>query len=124
LKLTVLRNSLAIAKFSPTESIPPWAFESELFSVTRTSDELSLVVEEKVVPPTVQANRGWRALKINGPLEFTIVGVLHSVTQPLASAGISLFAISTFETDYVLVKIENVEKAIEALKACGHIIQT
>ena len=91
-------------------------------SVTRTEDEISVVVPEEVVPATWQTERGWRCLKVHGPLDFSLIGVLASLTVPLADAGISVFALSTYDTDYLLVRAADLDKAKGVLTACGHAI--
>ena len=90
------------------------------FSITRTRDELSVVCEESVAPEHAKCERGWRALKVAGPLEFSLTGVLAAIAVPLAAAGVSIFAISTFDTDYVLVKDDALETALEVLRRAGH----
>ncbi|WP_196807141.1 ACT domain-containing protein [Candidatus Solirubrobacter pratensis] len=119
MKLTVLPEPLAICRLRPVERIPSWALEEHgsLSSITRTPDELSIVCPEEAVPPDTQAEGGWRALKVPGPIPFGQTGVLESIAGPLAQAGISIFAISTYDTDYVLVKAEHVEQALEALES-------
>ena len=94
--------------------------ESGFCSVTRTLDELSVVCLEDIVPEGVRCEKGWRALKLEGPFEFSEVGVLASVAGPLAEAGVSIFAVSTFDTDYVLVKDEQLESAVGALREWSH----
>jgi hypothetical protein len=89
-------------------------------SVTRTAHELSLVCAESAVPQGIQCEPGWRIFKIEGPLDFALTGILASVAQPLAEAGISIFTISTYDTDYVMVQERDVEKAAHALAAAGH----
>lgn len=96
-----------------------WATGS-FVSITRTRDELSIVCNERDVPSGVKADRGWRALKIEGPLDLALTGVLASIAVPLAEAQINLFAISTFDTDYVLVKADRVAEAIGVLRNAGH----
>lgn len=91
-----------------------------LASITRTADELSVVCAEATVPQRVQAERGWRALRVEGPLEFSLTGVLASLAVPLAEAGISIFAISTFNTDWLLVQSVRLGEAVEALRDAGH----
>jgi len=88
--------------------------------VVRTGDELSIVCAEDRIPDGVRAERGWLALKLEGPFPFVMTGVLASFLQPLAEAEIPIFAISTFDTDYVLIKPEHLEAAVEALGAAGH----
>ncbi len=94
-------------------------------SVTRTSDELSLVVAEEAVPRGATADglrvqSGWRCLKVAGPLDFSLVGILASLAVPLAEAGVSIFAISTFDTDYLLVPASDLARAVAELKVRGH----
>ena len=100
--------------------IPSWAFRGAFFSATRTVDELSLVCEEGLVPMGVQHQGGWRLFKVHGPFAFSETGVVASLAVPLAETGISLFTVSTFDTDYLLVPSEKVEGAIAALKKAGH----
>ena len=110
--------------------IPPWALEGAFFCVIRTSDELTIVCLEEVSsedvglaarsPDGVFCERGWVALQLQGPFPFSMTGVLASFLEPLASARVSIFAISTFDTDYVLIKREDLERAVRALEAAGH----
>jgi hypothetical protein len=100
--------------------VPAWALEGALFSVTRTDDELSVVCQEQRVPEGVRAEKDWVALKLEGPFPFSMTGVLASFLQPLAQARISIFAISTFDTDYVLIKQQDAERAVEVLALAGH----
>jgi hypothetical protein len=118
---SLLPEAIAVARLSPREPVPAWALESQSFaSVTRTADELSVVCPESLVPRGAIAERGWRALMLHGPLPFSAVGVLEGFASPLARAGISIFAVSTFDTDFVLVKSEQVGRAIAALVEAGH----
>lgn len=91
-----------------------------LYCVTRTADELSVVCEESRVPAAVRVEKDWVALKLEGPFPFSMTGVLASFLQPLAAANIPIFAVSTFDTDYVLMKREKLEEAIKALGTAGH----
>lgn len=109
-----------MCRLAPAESIPGWALDGKLFCVMRTHDELSIVCLEDAVPEAAHAERGWTALKLEGPFPFSMTGVLASFLQPLAEARIPIFAISTFDTDYVLIHRENVEQAVAALGAAGH----
>lgn len=99
---------------------PSWAEEGGFFCVTWTSTELSIVCEEDRVPEGVRVERGWVALKLAGPFPFSMTGVLASFLEPLAEGSIPIFAISTFDTDYVLVKREGLRRAVSALEAAGH----
>jgi hypothetical protein len=115
---------LAVCQLAPGADIPAWASNAELFCATRTRDELSIVVMEESCPEEVRTKevrieRGWIALKLEGPFPFSMTGVLASFLQPLAEAQIPIFAISTFDTDYVLIKRDNLERAIRALSAAG-----
>jgi len=121
-KLTLLPDTLAICRLSPDAVIPGWAFASNFYSITRTADELSVVCHQANVPDDIQNEGHWRGLKVHGPLAFSMVGVMASLTAPLAAAGISIFVVSTFDTDYLLVKQAHLEPAIAALAAAGHSI--
>jgi hypothetical protein len=120
MNLILLPETLAIAKLPPTAVIPTWALQGPFFSITQTADELSIVTLEEHIPLTVGANKGWRAFQVQGPIDFSAVGVLNSLTAPLAEAGISIFTISTYDTDYVLVKEEVRKQATKVLLAAGH----
>lgn len=106
----------------PDEGVPDWVWSSRFYSVSRTDEELSLVCESQLIPPEkYKAERGWRCLKVQGPLDFALTGVLSSLAAPLAAAKISLFAISTFDTDYLLVKEESVNRAMQVLTESGFV---
>jgi hypothetical protein len=107
----------AIVRRDPGEPIPEWAEAAPFCSITRTRDELSIVCPESSVPAGVRSERGWAMLKLAGPFPFTATGVLSSFLEPLARANVSVFAISTFDTDYVLVKREDLGRAVAALEA-------
>lgn len=107
----------AIVRLGPSESVPAWLPAGGFSSVTRTADELSIVCGESAVPPEIAREGGWALLKLAGPFPFTAVGVLDALLAPLARAGVSVFAISTFDTDYLLVKRERVGVALEALES-------
>ncbi len=100
--------------------MPEWVVGASFFCVSRTAEELSVVCEEHRVPDGIRAERDWVALRLQGPFPFAMTGVLSSFLHPLAEAGISIFAVSTFDTDYVLVKREKLESAIAALDAVGN----
>ena len=127
LTLAVLPELFAVCRLDPHQPIPTWATQGRVFSLTRASDELSIVCPQQNVPaqglgPGAKVERGWRAFQFEGPLDFSLSGVLSAVTVPLADAGISIFAISTYNTDYVLVREGQLEAAITALSAKGHSI--
>jgi uncharacterized protein len=119
MRLQLLPGNLAVCRLDPRDPIPAWA-AADFFSITRTADELSIVCDSHAVPEGVRAGVGWCALKIEGPLDFALTGILVSIASPLAATGISIFAVSTFDTDYILVKKDKLDRAIDALRAAGH----
>jgi hypothetical protein len=119
-KLLVLPVKLAVCRLSPLATIPEWAGFSGLLAFIRTDDELCVVCREGDLPAEVTAEAGWRALQVQGPLDFSQVGVLAALSTVLAEANISLFALSTYDTDYLLVKDAHLERAVEALSRAGH----
>jgi hypothetical protein len=124
LELLILDDRLAICRLAQVSGVPSWATSGDFFSVTRTSEELSIVCQESIVPEDVKAVKGWRVLRVVGTFEFSMVGILASLTTPLAEAGIGLFALSTFDTDYLLVKEDDLGRAVEALRLYGHVVRS
>jgi hypothetical protein len=122
LPLVILPERLAVCRLSADAPTPDWVRPGDLLAVVHTSDELSVVCTERFVPPDVRAERGWRALQVQGPLEFAMVGVLASIAVPLARAGVSIFVLSTFDTDYVLVKEDALDKSVSALTQAGFLV--
>ena len=120
LELSLLPERYAISRLGADSQIPAWATQGPFFSVTRTGDELSIVTEVSLVPVGVPSQPGWRVLKVHGPFVLTEIGVLAALAVPLAEAKISLFAVSTFDTDYLLVASESLAAAIAALERAGH----
>ncbi|MEM8961783.1 MAG: DEAD/DEAH box helicase [Acidobacteriota bacterium] len=120
LALEVLPGRFGICRLRPDAPPPMWAFESTFTSVSRSGQELSVVCDQDVIPDHVRAERGWRALRVLGPLDFSLVGVLAAIATPLAEHKVSMFAVSTFDTDYILVRDKNLEQAIVALEEAGH----
>jgi hypothetical protein len=115
---------LTIGQLSADAPIPAWAAGQASFcSITRTREELSIVCPENLVPAEVKQENGWRALKVDGPLDFALTGILASLAGPLARAGVSIFALSTYHTDYVLVKDAQLAAAVQALQAAGHTVK-
>jgi hypothetical protein len=97
---------------------------SPFCSVTRAHDELSIISLERLVPPTVTASRGWRLIRFTGPLDLSAVGLLSSVTAPLARAGVGLLTLSTYATDYILIRSGRLKEARRALRAAGHTVRS
>lgn len=110
----------AIVRLAPDAPTPDWATRGEFTSITRTSDELSIVCPIANLPPGVSSPHRWVCLKLEGPFPFSQTGVLLSFIEPLSSSGIPILAISTYDTDYVLVQEESSDTAIELLKRSGH----
>ncbi len=124
-ELRVLDARFAVVRLAPDAKIPDWVRPQggELFSLTRTAEETSLVVDDRRVPPGVRAERGFAALMVRGPLDFDLVGVLARLCSTLAEFRISVFALSTYDTDYVLLKDGDLARARRALLDAGYTIQ-
>ena len=120
--LTVLSERLGICSLEPPASVPDQIFQSSFFSVTRTSDELSIVCNETHMPKKGRCSTGWCCLQVEGPLDFSETGILSALSRPLAEAQIPIFVLSTYETDYLLVKEQNLNQAIDVLTSEGHSI--
>jgi uncharacterized protein len=120
LKLRTVRGSFGVAQLAVDADVPTWAYGPGFFTVSRTDEELSIVCLSDRIPGGVTVEHGWACLQLVGPFEFTLTGILLAVLQPLALAGVGIFAISTFNTDYVLVKEANHTTAIDALRSGGH----
>ncbi|MGF1479140.1 MAG: ACT domain-containing protein [Cyanophyceae cyanobacterium] len=118
LTLGVLPDVFTICQLAPTSAIPDWATGS-FVSITRCRDELSIVCPLACVPELMRGDR-WRCLQVAGPLDFSLIGILAALASPLAEANIPIFAISTYNTDYLLVKEEYLEQAIAVLSQAGH----
>lgn len=118
--LTVLDTEFAIYRFSPDTPIPSSVLQSPFYWVGKTDEELSLVCEAKIELDGGVKNGGWAGFKVAGPLDFSLSGVLAGVAAALATAEISIFALSTFDTDYILVKAARLEQAIMALEKAGY----
>jgi len=120
LSLSLLDETFTIHRLSPNQEIPNQALKSSFFAVTRTDEELSLVLPESIKIESDAFEPGWVCFKVEGPLEFELVGIFAGISTVLAEAGVSIFALSTFDTDYVLVKREQVRAAKEALLSAGY----
>jgi len=119
LRIAVLPNILAVCRLEPEAGVPSWVSGS-FTTVSRTDEELSIVCDAVAVPDGVRAERGWRVLRVRGPIPFDVTGVAAALVAPLAQARISVFPIATFDTDYLLLEEESFERAIEVLRAAGH----
>ncbi|HEX9166469.1 MAG TPA: ACT domain-containing protein [Gemmatimonadales bacterium] len=121
-RLRVRTGTLAICRLAPGAAVPDWA-AGPFVSVTRTPGELSVVCDEAGVPDGVRAERGWCALEVEGPLHFSLTGVLAGLAVPLADAGIPVFMLSTFDTDWLLVREPQLADALAVLSRAGHEVQ-
>ena len=122
-RFSVVPGSYAVARLAADAPLPAWVGGPAAFlSITRTPEELSIVGPEGAIPPAVRAERGWALLRLHGPFPFTEVGVLASFAAPLAAAGIGIFTISTFDTDYLLVAAPQLGAACDVLLAEGHLL--
>lgn len=122
LRLSLLRGELAVVRLSPTEPIPAWALAARgLVSITRTAEELSIICPPPPqLPEETPVSTGWRALRFEGPFAFNQVGVMVAVAAPLAQAGVSILALATYDTDYLLVQESQLPLALQAIRAAGH----
>lgn len=120
LKLHLLEEKFTISKLPQFSEVPTIFMKGEMCFVFRTDDELTVISPDFMAPNNVQQVTGWRCFRIDGELPFQAVGVLHSLTQPLAEAEISIFAVSTFNTDYIFVLEEDLVPAVQTLQKAGH----
>ena len=120
IKLSVKPGRYAVCRLDSQAPLPAWIAAQPFCSVTRTADECSIVCLESAVPAGIQCERGWRMLKLEGPFAFNLVGILLAVIQPLAERGISIFAVSTYDTDYVFVHAPQLDQALTVLAERGH----
>lgn len=123
MKLKILDSTFSVVKYPPTETIPVWALNASVYSITRTDEELSIVCPSDSLPTNqenMEAENDWKCMKVEGVLDFSLTGILSSLANPLAENKISIFAISTFNTDYLLVKSHSIEKARVILENEGH----
>jgi hypothetical protein len=123
LNLQLLADTFAVCRLGGDAPIPLWFTTGEFSSITRTPDELSIVCRQDAVPMGIHCERDWRGLRVAGNIPFTVIGVIAQLTAPLAEAGISVFAVSTFDTDYLFVKQETLTRAIAALRVQGFVVE-
>ena len=119
MNLKLMDGLFSVCRLNPTDKVPDWVFQSDFYSINKTEDELSIVCEASLVPEIVKTEKYWSLIKVEGPLDFSLTGILSSLAKPLADEKISIFAISTFDTDYLLVKKENLSKAKSTLENSG-----
>jgi hypothetical protein len=122
LKLELLEGRYAVVRLDAGEPPPAWAAAGPFVSITRTEAELSVVCPARAVPAGAQAERGWRCLRVAGPLGFGMTGILASLAGPLASSGVSIFVVSTYDTDYLLLQDRDLDRGTHALSRAGHTV--
>ena len=122
LQLSLLKDKYGICTLPNTAPIPDWALTQSLASITRTEKELTIVCRLEILPSQYQSDLNWRCFKIDGSFDLNQIGVISSISSPLADAGISIYVISTYDTDYFLIKEQNLEKTISVLSNSGHAI--
>jgi hypothetical protein len=120
LTLERVPGDYAVCRLAPEAEPPSWLAGARFVSVTRSESELSIVCPQQAVPAGVQAEPGWACLRVRGPLGFGMTGVLASLAAPLAGSGVSIFVVSTYDTDYLLVQARDFERARDALTRAGH----
>ena len=123
LTFTLLPGTFAVCRLAPADAVPSWADAAPFCSITRTADELSIICHSAAVPEGVAAAPGWRCLKLEGPFDFSETGLIASFSTALAHSGISLMAVCTYDTDYLLVRQADLEKAIATLETSEYRIR-
>jgi nitrilase len=123
LTLVNVAGRFAVCKLQPDSEVPAWATAGDLFSVTRSVEELSVLCRQEMVPTGMHAEVDWRCLRVAGSMPFTLVGVLASLTNPVAAAGVGVLAVSTFDTDYLFFKDADFQTAAAALRIAGHSVE-
>lgn len=123
LTLDVLNGDFLICRLSSSSSIPAWAMNGPFVSITKTVDELSIItLDNEHIPKDIRCERGWKCLKLRGEFAFSLTGILSSILNPLSKAEISILAVSTFDTDFVLIKKTSFLVAIDVLRQNGHTV--
>ena len=121
LPLQLVPDTLAVCRLKAKSALPAWASQDGSFlTISRTAEELSITTVQRAIPADARCERDYRALRVRGPLSPDLVGILLSMAEPLANAGVSIFAISTYDTDYVLVRAKDLARSVDALRRAGH----
>lgn len=120
LTLSVLRDELSVCRLPAGSAVPYWVWAGSFCSVTKTEDELSVVICSSLAPDNIIRESGFKALKVEGPLDFSLTGILAETSSVLAGDGISIFAVSTYDTDYILVRDKDLDRVVRALERAGH----
>ncbi len=122
LKLSLLKDKYGICTLPATTPIPDWALMQSLISITRTKEELTIVCRQDIIPSQCKCDLNWRCFKVDGTFDLNQTGVISSISSPLADAGISIYVISTYNTDYFMVQEDKVNQTISVLSNSGHSI--
>jgi uncharacterized protein len=122
LTFIVLPNEYALCRLEVNDTVPAWALSSSFYTISKTTDELSVVCETTCVPEGIKFDKGWRLLKIAAVLDLSLTGITAKFSTALANAGVNLCVIATYDTDYIMVKEEKLLVAIEALEHAGFIV--
>jgi hypothetical protein len=120
MNLSILPGIFCVCSLNPDEEEPDWSFGGAFRSVTRTDAELSILCPSDLVPGEIEHEHGWRGIEVEGPLAFELIGILAGLLQPLAHAQIPVFVVSTYQTDYLFLKVQHLAEAIQALESAGH----
>ncbi|MPN37299.1 hypothetical protein SDC9_184815 [bioreactor metagenome] len=120
LSMKLIKGLFGVCRLDRDELLPGWASRSSFYSITKTLDELSIVCSQDNIPKDIKCEKDWRSLKVEGPLDFSLIGILSSISTILAQRGISIFAVSTYDTDYILVKDKDIDTAIAVLSKEGY----
>ena len=120
LVLSVISENFTIHKLSPDASTPEEILKSNYYSISKTENELSLVCSEVIEVQSLQSSKGWKCIKVAGQLDFNLTGILAGISDILAKENISIFAISTFDTDYILVRTQDLSSARTTLRQAGY----
>lgn len=120
LTMRLLEEKYGVSRLEKDQPLPFWCQKGELYSITKTGEEMSIVCCEQYIPENIKCERDWRILKVEGPLDFSLIGILASISTLLAKNNISIFALSTYDTDYILVKEKDVNNSITALRNEGY----
>ena len=119
MNLKLIDGNYSVCRLEPNDSIPEWAYQGSFYSISKSNEELSILCETKFIPNYIKSENNWNLIKVEGPLDFSLTGILSSLIQPLATEKISIFTVSTFDTDYLLVKIDKLQQTISILKQSG-----
>ena len=121
IKLKVLKDIYAVCKFNSSSEIPSVIYSSDFYSITKAPDELSVICKQSgLINDTQGINKDWRIIKVIGPLDFSLIGIIAEISRILYKNKISIFSISTYETDYILVKNLNLKRALDSLESNGY----